>query len=74
MKRKPNKSVLAAIGAAHLGIVAWTWRDIRRQPAEQIRGSKRLWRLLSAVNTGGSVTYWLIGRRRGRPSSNQADG
>jgi hypothetical protein len=35
----------------------------RQQPAQQIRGSKAFWRIASAVNTLGSVGYWLIGRR-----------
>jgi hypothetical protein len=66
MKRKPNKLVLVAIGVTHLGITAWTWRDIQQRPAGQIRGSKKLWRVLSAANTTGSGAYWLVGRRRTR--------
>jgi hypothetical protein len=61
MERKPNPIVLILIGHALIGAV--TWRDIKRRPAEQVRGSKTLWRILSAVNTLGSVGYWLIGRR-----------
>jgi hypothetical protein len=57
---------LLAVLAGHAIVAAWTWRDIRHQPAARIRGSKGLWRVLSAVNTLGSVSYWLIGRRYGR--------
>jgi hypothetical protein len=64
MNRKPDPLLLFAIG--HAAIAAWTWRDIRHRPAHQIRGSKVLWRVLSAVNTAGSGAYWLIGRRHGR--------
>lgn len=74
MRRKPNKLVLLAIGVAHAGIAAWTWRDIRERPAEQIRGSKRLWRVLSALNTGNAAAYWLVGRRHGEPPGGEADG
>ena len=66
MKRRPNKFVLAAIGVVHLTVVTLTWQDIRRRPADQIRGSKTLWRILSAANTTGSGAYWLFGRRRAR--------
>jgi len=66
MKRRPNKFVLAAIGVVHLTVVTLTWRDIRQRPADQIRGSKTLWRVLSAANTTGSGAYWLVGRRRTR--------
>lgn len=64
MERKPTGLLLFLTG--HIVVAAWTWRDIRHQPAQQVRGSKGLWRVLSAVNTLGSVSYWLIGRRYGR--------
>ena len=64
VKRKPNKLVLTAIAAAHLGVTTLTWRDLRRRPAEQVRGNKKFWQVASALNTSGSVGYWLIGRRR----------
>lgn len=54
----------------HFAAVAITWRDISRRPPQQIRGSKRLWRLTSAVNTLGALAYWLAGRR----SATAADG
>ncbi len=47
--------------------VALTWRDIDRRPADQLRGSKRLWRMASAVNTLGAVAYWLVARRPTSP-------
>jgi hypothetical protein len=65
MERKPSALLLVLV--AHAVIAAWTWRDIRHQSAQQIRGPKRLWRVLSAVNTLGSAGYWLIGRRYGHP-------
>ena len=61
MERKPNGLMLFVLG--HVLLAAWTWRDIQQRPAQQIRGSKRLWRLLSAANTLGSASYWLVGRR-----------
>ena len=64
MKRKPNKLLLALIGVAHLGITAWTWRDIQRRPADQIRGNKTFCRTVSTLNSGNSAIYWLFGRRR----------
>jgi hypothetical protein len=64
MERKSSRILLFLIG--HVLVAAWTWRDIRQRPARQVRGSKALWRVLSAVNTLGSVSYWLIGRRYGR--------
>lgn len=63
-RRKPNPYVLAAIAIVHVAVVALTWRDISARPAAQIRGTKRFWRVFSALNTGHAAAYWLIGRRR----------
>jgi len=63
-RRKPNKSVLAAFTVAHLVVVALTWRDIASRQPEQIRGNKKFWRVVSALNTGNAALYWLVGRRR----------
>ena len=74
MKRKPPPLVLAALGLAHIGVTAWTWRDIRNRPADQIRGSKRFWQVVSAANMGNAAVYWLIARRRCGPAdADQAD-
>jgi hypothetical protein len=62
MERKSSR-VVVLILAGHALAAAWTWRDIRQQPAQQVRGSKTFWRISSVVNTLGSVGYWLIGRR-----------
>lgn len=66
VKRKPNKLVLALIAIAHAAVTTLTWRDLRQRPAEQVRGSKKLWLLASGLNTTGSVAYWLFGRRKQR--------
>jgi hypothetical protein len=47
----------------HLSVVALTWRDINRRPPNEIRGSKRPWRIASALNTLGAAAYWLAARR-----------
>lgn len=45
---------LALIGAAHA--------DISRRPADQIRGSKMTWRLISLINIIGPIIYFRRGR------------
>lgn len=54
---------LAPVLVAHLVVATLVWRDLARRPADRVRGSKKLWRLLSAANTSGSVAYVLVGRR-----------
>jgi hypothetical protein len=65
MKRHPKHPVLllVAIAAVHLNITWITWRDLRSRSDEQLRGSKNVWRLVTAANTLGSVAYWTLGRR-----------
>ena len=52
-----------------LGLVAAGERDIQRRPAEQVRGSKLLWRLV-CLNALGALGYFRWGRR---PSSAAAN-
>jgi hypothetical protein len=39
--------------------------DIRKRPAEQIKGSKKMWTALAFVNWVGPIAYFVIGRKRG---------
>ena len=64
MLQRKNIMRVIPVLVAHAAITAVTWRDIQRRPADQMRGSKRLWRLASAVNTVGSVAYVAVGRKR----------
>jgi hypothetical protein len=65
IQRKDLRPIIPVL-VAHAAITTLTWRDLRRRPAEQVRGSKRLWRVASAVNTIGSLAYLTLGRKRSR--------
>jgi hypothetical protein len=58
-----QKRVLSVALVIHLIMLTLTWRDLSRRPAAAVRGKKGMWRLASLLNTSGSVTYWLFGRR-----------
>ena len=58
-----QKRILAVALVIHVIMLSLTWRDLSRRPAAAVRGKKRMWRLASLLNTSGSVTYWLFGRR-----------
>lgn len=47
-----------------LGLLITALLDIYRRPAEEIRGRKLLWALISFVNFVGPIAYFLVGRRR----------
>ncbi|MDQ0822579.1 hypothetical protein QFZ79_000318 [Arthrobacter sp. V4I6] len=48
----------------HLSLLIAAQRDISRRPAEQIRGSKALWRVATLVNFIGPAGYFTFGVRR----------
>ncbi|MFJ8390410.1 hypothetical protein ACIQ9Q_39105 [Streptomyces sp. NPDC094438] len=61
---KPDRRALTAVAVVHVTAAALTWRDLRCRTAGQVRGDKGVWRMASVLNTLGSATYWLFGRRQ----------
>lgn len=59
--RRPACLVPALV--AHVVVTALVWRDLAARPDRAVRGPKNLWRVLSALNTSGSLGYLLVGRR-----------
>ena len=53
-------------GAIQVVLLVAAVRDLRSRPAQQIRGPKPLWLVVSAVNYLGlgPIAYFLFGRRR----------
>lgn len=62
-------STVQRIGIVVSGIIQITllaaalW-DLRRRPAEAVRGDKRLWTAVSFINFIGPISYFIFGRRR----------
>jgi hypothetical protein len=52
------------VGAIQLSLLLAAQRDISRRPADQIRGSKIMWRLVSFVNFIGPGSYFAFGRKK----------
>jgi hypothetical protein len=63
MKRRRPPAAVAGLALASTVSGSLAWRDLNRRSAGEIRGSKRMWRVLLALNPGNSVLYWLFGRR-----------
>jgi len=59
-----NLKPLAVVLPAHIAVTAFTWRDLRNRAPEEVRGSKRFWRVVSGANTLGSLLYFTLGRKR----------
>jgi hypothetical protein len=62
-RRRPPPAVLAPLVLAATASGSLAWRDLSRRSPGQVRGSKRFWRVLIAINPGNSLLYWLFGRR-----------
>ena len=59
-----QKNVLRLGALVQIGLLIAALADIRRRPAEQIRGSKLLWTAATFVNFVGPVAYFVFGRKR----------
>lgn len=51
-------------GSIQLVLLVAALRDIRRRPAAEIKGGKRLWTALAFVNGIGPIAYFAFGRKR----------
>jgi len=47
-----------------IGLLVAALADLRRRPAAQIRGPKRLWMFVVFINWVGPISYFLFGRLR----------
>jgi hypothetical protein len=63
MKYRPSKRAVVALVAVEIVSATLAWRDLSHRPAERVRGTKRLWRVLMVMNPGNSLVYWVVGRR-----------
>lgn len=52
------------VAIVQLSLLVAAQRDITRRPAEQIRGSKAMWRVATLVNFVGPGSYFTFGVRR----------
>jgi hypothetical protein len=52
-----------AAATVQLALLIAAQRDISRRPAEQIRGSKAVWRAVTLINFIGPGSYFAFGRK-----------
>jgi hypothetical protein len=64
MDRNPKKLALTVLAVVEVVSATLAWRDLSHRPDDQVRGNKRLWRLIISLNPGNSLFYWAVGRRR----------
>ena len=59
-----SRRLMVAAGVVEVVLLVATLIDIKRRPADQIKGSKRMWTALAFVNIAGPISYFTLGRRR----------
>ncbi len=62
MKGKPKKLLLGGLVLAQVISAVLAWRDLGSRSNDQVRGSKKTWRVFIALNPGNSFAYWIFGR------------
>ncbi len=63
-----QKRGIVVLGALQIALLVAALIDIRRRPAEEINGSKRLWTMVVFINGVGPIAYFLFGRKQLTPA------
>ncbi len=60
-----SRRLIIAAAVAETGLKAAVLIDLRRRPASQVRGSRRMWTAAMLVNSAGLIplSYFAFGRR-----------
>jgi hypothetical protein len=61
---RAERSVIGAAIALQLSLLTAAQVDLTRRPAKQVRGDKRVWRVVSFLNFVGPLAYFAFGRKR----------
>ncbi|MCF3936782.1 MULTISPECIES: PLDc N-terminal domain-containing protein [Gordonia] len=60
----PRSRALIIVGAiVQFALQGAALRDLKRRPAEQVKGPKPLWVALSFLNYFGPIAYFVVGRK-----------
>jgi len=59
-----QRALLLGGAAAELSLKIAALIDIKRRPADRIRGPKAVWRAAMVVNLLGPLSYFAFGRKR----------
>ena len=60
----PQRAGVTGAGVVQVALLVAALVDLRRRPADQIKGSKAVWVGVSFVNFVGPLAYFAFGRRR----------
>jgi len=60
---RPARWTLVATSAVQITLAAGAWWDLARRPVTAVRGSKRAWAFVIAINVVGPLAYLRFGRK-----------
>jgi hypothetical protein len=63
MQQNVKKRLVAGLVAVEVASAVLAWQDLSRRGDDQLRGNKKLWRMIIVANPGNSIAYWILGRR-----------
>lgn len=58
-----QKVLLLLLVSAQVSLAVSAWTDLAKRPAHQVKGPKRAWAAVIAVNFVGPLLYFWRGRR-----------
>ncbi len=61
-----NRRIITIVAIVEAALKAAMLIDLKRRPAEQVKGSKRMWAFSTIVNSAGIIplVYFIFGRRK----------
>ena len=59
-----SRKLILVTGVVEVALLVATLIDLKRRPADQVNGSKRMWTALAFVDIIGPIAYFTLGRRR----------
>ena len=62
-----NRRIIVIVAAVEAALKVLMLADLKRRPADQVNGSKKIWAFSSVVNSAGiiPISYFLFGRKGG---------
>lgn len=59
----PQRGGIVVMAIVQIGLLIAALVDLRRRPADEIKGSKRMWLGLVFINYVGPIAYFVLGRK-----------
>ncbi len=65
----PGQRILTVVGALiQFTLLVLAQRDLAKRPAEEVKGPKWLWRIVTMINFLGPISYFAFGTRKAQPA------